>query len=98
MAACNFAFCEWSLGFFNWSSIAYDSALRWQRSSRFFAERGMAIDDQLTTLTSDGKDPQPIEIKRYFHNVGGMETITEVVALTSPEMCLAKSLPGILHG
>jgi len=78
-------FANGALGFFNWSSIAYDSALRWQRSSRFFAERGMAIDDQLTTLTEDGKDPRRIEIKRYFHNVGGMETITEVVALTSPE-------------
>src|SRR6266508_1774256 len=75
-----------ALGFFNWSSIAYDSALRWQRSTRFFAERGMAYDDHLTTLSSDGKDPQPIEIKRYFHNIGGMETLTELVALTSPEI------------
>lgn len=79
-------FANGSLGFFNWSSIAYDSALRWQRSTRFFAERGMAIDDHLTILTSDGKDPQPIEVKRYFHNVGGMETLTELIALTSPEV------------
>ncbi len=79
-------FANGALGFFNWSSIAYDSALRWQRSTRFFAERGMAIDDHLTILTSDGKDPQPIEMKRYFHNVGGMETLTELVALTSPEI------------
>jgi len=79
-------FANGALGFFNWSSIAYDSALRWQRSTRFFAERGMAHDDRLTTLTSDGKDPQPIEIKRFFHNVGGMETLTELVALTSPEI------------
>jgi predicted dehydrogenase len=79
-------FANGALGFFNWSNIAYDSALRWQRSPRFFAERGMAIDDKLTILTSDGKDPQPIEIKRYFHNVGGMETLTELVAHTSPEI------------
>jgi predicted dehydrogenase len=79
-------FANGALGFFNWSSIAYDSALRWQRSTRFFAERGMAYDDHLTTLTSDGKDPQPIEIKRYFHNMGGMETLTELVALTTPEV------------
>ena len=46
----------------------------------------MAHDNRLTTLTSDGKDPQPIEIKRYFHNIGGMETLTELVALTSPEI------------
>ncbi len=46
----------------------------------------MADGDRLTTLTSDGKDPQPIEIKRFFHNVGGMETLTELIALTSPEI------------
>ena len=79
-------FASGALGFFNWSSIAYDSALRWQRSTRFFAERGMANDDRLTTLTSDGKDPQLIEIKRFFHNIGGMETLTELVARTSPEI------------
>ena len=79
-------FANGGLGFFNWSSIAYDSALRWQRSTRFFAERGMGYDDRLTTLTHDGKDPLPIEIRRYFHNVGGMETLTELVALTSPEI------------
>jgi predicted dehydrogenase len=79
-------FASGALGFFNWSSIAYDSALRWQRSTRFFAERGMACDDRLTILTSDRKDPLPIEIKRYFHNVGGMETLTELVALASPEI------------
>jgi predicted dehydrogenase len=79
-------FANGALGFFNWSSIAYDSAVRWQRSTRFFAERGMAYDDRLTTLTPDGKDPKPIEVKRYFHNIGGMETLTELVALTSPEI------------
>jgi predicted dehydrogenase len=73
-------FANGALGFFNWSSSAYDSALRWQRSTRFFAERGMACGDRLTILTSDGKNPQPIEIKRFFHNIGGMETLTELVA------------------
>jgi predicted dehydrogenase len=79
-------FANGALGFFNWSSLAYDSALRWQRSTGFFAEGGMARDDRLTTLTPDGKDPQPIGIRRFFHNVGGMETLTELVALTSPEI------------
>jgi predicted dehydrogenase len=79
-------FANGALGFFNWSSLAYDSALRWQRSTRFFAERGMAIDERLATLTPDGKDPQRIEIKRYFHNVGGMETLSELVAQSSPEI------------
>ena len=79
-------FADGRLGFFNWSSLAYDSALRWERSIRFFAEKGMAIGDRLTLLTPDGKDPQPIEIERHFHNVGGMETLSELVAHTQPEI------------
>jgi predicted dehydrogenase len=79
-------FASGALGFFNWSSLAYDSALRWQRSTRFFAERGMAAGCQLTVLTPGGKDPQPIQIERYFHNIGGMETLTELVAFTSPQI------------
>lgn len=79
-------FGDGRLGFFNWSSIAYDSALRWLRSTKFFAEKGMAVSDRLTLLTPDGKDPQPIEIERRFHNVGGMETLSELVAHTKPQI------------
>jgi len=79
-------FADGRLGFFNWSSLAYDSALRWLRSSKFLAEKGMAVGDQLTLLTPDGKDPQPIEIERRIHNVGGMETLSELVAHTTPEI------------
>lgn len=79
-------FGDGRLGFFNWSSIAYDSALRWLRSTKFFAEKGMAVGDRLTLLTPDGKDPQPVEIERRFHNVGGMETLSELVAHTTPEI------------
>jgi hypothetical protein len=31
------------IGVHHWSSVAYDSALRWWRSSRFLAEKGMGI-------------------------------------------------------
>jgi predicted dehydrogenase len=79
-------FANGALGFFNWSSIAYDSALRWQRSTRFFGERGMSLGEKMTILTPDGKDPQPIEVERHFHNIGGMETLSELVARTSPEI------------
>ena len=79
-------FANGALGFFNWSTISYDSALRWLRSTKFFAERGMALGENMTTLSDDGKDPQPVEVKRFFHNIGGMETLTELVARTSPEI------------
>jgi predicted dehydrogenase len=79
-------FADGRLGFFNWSSIAYDSPLRWLRSTRFFAEKGMAVGDQLTLLTPDGKDSQPVFLERRSHNVGGMETLSEIVAHTNPEV------------
>jgi predicted dehydrogenase len=79
-------FADGRLGFFHWSSIAYDSPLRWLRSTRFFGEQGMAVGDQLTLMTPDGKDPCPIQIERRFHNVGGMETLSELVAHTQPEV------------
>lgn len=79
-------FADNRLGFFNWSSIAYDSPLRWLRSTKFFAEKGMAVGDQLTLVTPDGKDPQPVFLERRFHNVGGMETLSEIIAHTQPEV------------
>jgi predicted dehydrogenase len=79
-------FADGRLGFFNWSSIAYDSPLRWLRSTMFFAEKGMAVGDQLTLVTPDGKDPQPVFLERRYHNVGGMETLSEIIAHTQPEV------------
>lgn len=79
-------FGDGRLGFFHWTDIAYDSPLRWLHSTKFFAEKGMAVGDQLTLITPDGKDPQPITIERRFHNVGGMETLSELVAHTQPEI------------
>jgi len=79
-------FADGRLGFFNWTTIGYGSSLRWLRSTKFFAEKGMAVGDRLTLLTADGKDPQPIEIERRIHNVGGMETLMELVAHTTPQV------------
>ncbi|MGE5223181.1 MAG: Gfo/Idh/MocA family protein [Omnitrophica WOR_2 bacterium] len=80
------------LGFFNWSGIAYDSPLRWLRSTKFFGEIGMGVGDRLTLLTPDGKDPQPIEIERRIHNVGGMETLRELVATIPNPVSGAKEI------
>ncbi len=74
------------LGFFNWSGLAYDSPLRWLRSTKFFAERGMAVGDELALLTPDGRDALPIRIERRVHNIGGMETLDALVAYTKPEV------------
>ena len=36
-------FDDGRLGIFHWTSVGYDSPLRWWRSSRFLAEKGMGI-------------------------------------------------------
>lgn len=66
-------------GIFHWTSVGYDSALRWWRSSRFLAEKGMGItigtahdfDDRLTLLSPDGMAPLPIWIERRYERVDG---------------------------
>ncbi|WP_216318878.1 Gfo/Idh/MocA family protein [Deinococcus aestuarii] len=68
------------LGIFHWTSVGYDSPLRWWRSSRFLAEKGMGItvgmahsqDERLSLLTPDGEAPQFITLERRLErNDGG---------------------------
>lgn len=82
-------FEEGQLGIFHWSDVAYDSALRWWRSSRFLAEKGMGIvvgvepdvDVRLTLLARGGEAPHPIFIeRRYRRNDGG--PLTAMIAHT----------------
>mgnify|MGYP001056428826 CR=1 FL=1 len=73
-------FEEGQIGIYHWTDVAYDSALRWWRSSRFLAENGMGItigvepdvDARLTLLAPGGEAPQAIRIeRRYRRNDGG---------------------------
>ena len=58
-------FADGRLGLFHWTEVGYDSALRWWRSSRFLAEKGMGItvgvgldvQEQLSLL-ADGGTPK----------------------------------------
>ena len=67
------------LGIFHWTDVGYDSALRWWRSSRFYAEKGMGISvgigidvhEQLTLLSPDGLFPHFITIQREYERVDG---------------------------
>ena len=67
------------LGIFHWTDVGYDSALRWWRSSRFLAEKGMGItigdgtniDECLSLLSSDGEAPQYITLERRWERVDG---------------------------
>jgi predicted dehydrogenase len=73
-------FTSGQLGVFHWTNVGYDSPLRWWRSSRFLAERGMGIttglypdvQEQLTLLAPGGEAPRFITIeRRWERNDGG---------------------------
>jgi len=73
-------FDDGRLGLFHWTSVAYDSPLRWWRSSRFLAEKGMGItvgvglevQEQLSLLAPGGEAPRFITLeRRWERNDGG---------------------------
>ncbi len=73
-------FDDGRIGVFHWTSVAYDSALRWWRSSRFLAEKGMGIsvgngldgDELLTLLAPGGEAPRAVTLERRLErNDGG---------------------------
>lgn len=76
-------------GVFHWTSAGYDSPLRWWRSSRFLAEKGMGVtvgvypdlEEQLTLLAPGGKGLQHITLERQFERVDG-GALTAMVAHT----------------
>jgi predicted dehydrogenase len=87
-------FEEGQVGIFHWTDVGYDSALRWWRSSRFLAEKGMGIsvgvgintDEKLTLLSPDGEAPQFITIERQFERVDGGALVAMVAHTGNPEI------------
>jgi predicted dehydrogenase len=73
------AFEDGRLGIFHWTSVGYDSPLRWWRSSRFLAERGMGVtvgvgldvEERLTLLAPGGEAPRFITIERRWERIDG---------------------------
>ncbi|MBA2363866.1 MAG: Gfo/Idh/MocA family oxidoreductase [Chloroflexia bacterium] len=77
------------LGFYHWTNVGYSSPLRWWRSSRFLAERGMGItvgvgphvEERLTLLSEDGEAPRFITVERKWERVDG-GALTALIAHT----------------
>jgi predicted dehydrogenase len=67
------------IGIFHWTNVAYDSPLRWWRSSRFLAEKGMGItvgvgldvEERLSLLAPGGEAPRFITVERRWERVDG---------------------------
>ncbi len=74
-------FEEGKLGIFHWTNVGYDSPLRWWRSSRFLAEKGMGItvgvgldvQERLSLLAPGGEAPHFITLERV--DGGALEAI-----------------------
>jgi predicted dehydrogenase len=67
------------VGIFHWTTIGYDSPLRWWRSSRFLAEKGMGVtvgvglqvEERLSLLAPGGEAPRFITVERRWERVDG---------------------------
>ena len=76
-------------GVFHWTSVGYDSPLRWWRSSRFLAEKGMGVTtgvypdlcEELSLLAPAEEAPRFVQIQRRYERCDG-GTLTAVVAHT----------------
>jgi predicted dehydrogenase len=72
-------FADGRLGFYHWTSVGYDSPLRWWRSSRFLAEKGMGVtvgvgldvEERLSLLAPGGEAPRFITLERRWERVDG---------------------------
>jgi predicted dehydrogenase len=86
-------FDDGRLGIFHWTSVGYDSPLRWWRSSRFLAEKGMGItvgvglevQERLTLLAPGGEAPRFITLERRWERVDGGALEAMVAHTGDPE-------------
>ncbi|HEX7432577.1 MAG TPA: Gfo/Idh/MocA family oxidoreductase [Anaerolineaceae bacterium] len=79
-------------GIFHWTDVGYDSPLRWWRSSRFLAEKGMGItvgvglnvEERLSLLAAGGEAPQFITLERRWERVDGGALLAMVAHTGDP--------------
>lgn len=87
-------FAGGQLGIFHWTSVGYDSAMRWWRSSRFLAERGMGItvgvnlevQEWLSLVAPGGEAPRFIRLERRWERVDGGALVAMVAHTGDPDL------------
>jgi predicted dehydrogenase len=85
-------------GIFHWTDVGYDSALRWWRSSRFLAEKGMGItvgvglevQEWLTRLASGGEAPHFITLERRWERNDGGALVAMVAHTGDPDLPIVR--------
>lgn len=86
------------IGVFHWTNVAYDSPLRWWRSSRFLAEQGMGItvgvgldvEERLSLLAPGGEAPQFITVERRWERVDGGTLIAMIAHTGDPDQPIVR--------
>jgi predicted dehydrogenase len=86
------------LGIFHWTNVGYDSALRWWRSSRFLAEKGMGVtvgvglevQERLSLLAPGGEAPRFITLERLWERVDGGALVAMVAHTGDPDLPIVR--------
>jgi predicted dehydrogenase len=87
-------FAGGQVGLFHWTNVGYDSPLRWWRSSRFLAERGMGVtvgvgldvEERLSLLSPDGQAPLFITVERRWERVDGGALVALIAHTGDPTL------------
>lgn len=91
-------FDDGRLGVYHWSDVAYDSALRWWRSSRFLAEKGMGIrvaagiegEEYLSLLAPEGEAPRFITLERRWERNDGGALVALIAHTGDPDLPIVR--------
>jgi predicted dehydrogenase len=86
------------LGIYHWTDVGYDSALRWWRSSRFLAEKGMGIttnvgldvQEQITLLAPGGEASRLVTLERRWERVDGGALVALVAHTGDPDLPIVR--------
>lgn len=91
-------FSDDRVGVFHWTSVGYDTPMRWWRSSRFLAEKGMGItvgvgldvEERLSLLAPGGEAPHFITIERRWERVDGGALVAMVAHTGNPNLPIVR--------
>ncbi len=86
------------LGVYHWTSIGYDGPMRWWRSSRFMAEKGMGIsmgvgievEERLSLLAPGGEAPRFITLERRWERNDGGALLALVAHTGDPDLPIVR--------
>jgi predicted dehydrogenase len=91
-------FDDGRLGIYHWTDVGYDSALRWWRSSRFLAEKGMGItagmgcdgEERLSLLGPGGEAPRFIIVERHLERNDGGALVAMIAHTGDPDLPIVR--------